>query len=242
LHTATRVGPIPSDFAEGRSSSERGKSAGSNAALISVAEDRTGKQLLATGICACGCGCGVECRFRNGRDGDRLHAAHGVCICTQQHHLPKTGLLLTNLELWTAQSCSVHSDIETALACHHGLTRMYLWYKVRRCATIHACQGPRGGSRISNLESRMYSRYRGAACLIAAHRWRARFPTKFFVVRVSRTASTPTHRLDRERLLSETEREKETERERGDWRFYTSTILLPLTSTSTSATAATTFP
>jgi hypothetical protein len=185
-----------------------------------------------------GCGCGVECRFRNGRDGDRLHAAHGVCICTQQHHLPKTGLLLTNLELWTAQSCSVHSDIETALACHHGLTRMYLWYKVRRCATIHACPGPRGV-----LESRIYYQYRGAACLIAAHRWRARFPTKFFVVRVSRTASTPTHRLDRERLLRETEkRERERERERGDWRFYTSTILLPLTSTSTSATAATTFP
>jgi hypothetical protein len=175
---------------------------------------------------------GVECRFRNGRDGDRLHAAHGVCICTQQQHQPKTGLLLTDLELWTAQSCSAHSDIETALACQHGLTRMYLWYKVRRCATIHACQGPRGV-----LESRIYSRYRGAAWLIAAHRWRARFPTKFFVVRVSRTASTPTHRLDRERRLRETEEEEEREREERTLAF-----LHIHNSTSTSATAATTFP
>jgi hypothetical protein len=81
-------------------------------------------------------------------------------------------------------------------------------------------KGPGG---FSNLESRIYYQYRGAACLIAAHRWRARFPTKFFVVRVSRTASTPTHRLDRERLelLRETEREKERESEKEETGVFT---------------------
>lgn len=92
-----------------------------------------------------------------GRDGRsitccprRMHM-HGAAAPATQDGLAFDGLALA-LDLWTAQSCSAHSDIETAPACQHGLTCMC---RCTKYVDVQQYTPVKGSGGFSNLESRI---------------------------------------------------------------------------------------